>query len=118
MMRLTWARGLPRHLALVLLVTLVGAGAARADRHDKRWVGTWSAAMESPFGPTATFENVTLRQIVHVSIGGNLVRVRLSNAQGTVPLGIGAASIGVRSAGAAVRPRSVHALTFSGAESI
>ena len=40
------------------------------------------------------FENQTLRQIVHTSIGGNKVRVRLSNAYGKQPVTIGAAHIG------------------------
>jgi lysophospholipase L1-like esterase len=46
------------------------------------------------------------------------VRVRFSNAQGTAPLVIGAASIGVRSSGAALRPRSLRTLTFAGAGTI
>ncbi len=75
--------------------------------------------MQAPFaGPAVTFDNVTLRQIVHVSIGGKLVRVRFSNSLGTDPLVIGAASIGVRSTGAAVRARSLRTLTFAGASSI
>ncbi len=40
------------------------------------------------------FENQTLRQIVHTSLGGNKVRVRLSNAYGKQPVMIGAAHIG------------------------
>jgi lysophospholipase L1-like esterase len=109
-----------RHLPLFLLAIAVGASDAGADRdHDRgRWVGTWSAAMESPFGPTTTFNGVTLRQIVHVSLGGNLARVRFSNSEGDEPLVIGAASIGVRSSGASVKAPSLRTLTFAGASSI
>ncbi len=91
---------------------------ARADHDAARWVGTWSAATQVPLARAAKFDHVTLRQIVHVSIGGRQVRVRFSNAQGNVPLVIGAASIGVRSSGASVRPRSLRTLTFAGAGTI
>ena len=43
------------------------------------------------FPPPATVTNQTIRQIVHTSIGGDRVRVVLSNAFGTTPLEVGAA---------------------------
>ena len=42
------------------------------------------------------FANQTLRQIVHTSIGGDRVRVVLSNAFGSVPLVVGAAHVALR----------------------
>ena len=87
--------------------------------NDKHWVGTWSASTQIQLftpPPTPTFTNQTLRQIVHVSIGGSTVRVRFSNAQGTVPLIIGAASVGIRTTG--VRVGSLRKLTFGGEPSI
>jgi lysophospholipase L1-like esterase len=101
--------------------------AAFAD--DKHWVGTWSASMQAPLGVAPqSFDNQTLRQIVHVSIGGSIVRVRFSNAQTTdigdcicmtqQPLVVGAASIGIRSTGASVSASSLRTLTFGGASSI
>lgn len=106
----------PAAIALAALGTL----SARADRgdDDARWTGTWSAAMQTPLAPAATFDHVTLREIVHVSIGGRSVRVRLSNAQGTEPLVIGAASVGLRASGAVLRPRSLRPLRFAGAAAI
>lgn len=88
------------------------------DRHE-HWVGNWSASMQAPlFAAPQSFDNQTLRQIVHVSIGGSIVRVRFSNALGTDPLVVGAASVGIRSTGAAVRAGSLRTLTFGGAPSI
>ena len=109
-----------RHLLTIALAAAVVlyAAPARAERDSVRWTGTWSAATQAPLDPAATFDHVTLRQIVRASIGGHVVRVRFSNAQGTVPLAIGAASIGVRASGAAVRPRSLRTLTFAGAATI
>lgn len=71
-----------------------------------------------PSVPPATFTNVTLRQIVRVTIGGNLARVRFSNATGNDTLVIGAASVGIRSSGSSVRTGTLRALRFGGATSI
>ena len=43
--------------------------------------------------PPVTVNNQTLRQIVRTSIGGNRVRIVLSNAFGTAPVQIGAATV-------------------------
>src|SRR5229473_2257769 len=73
---------------------------AHADRDSPRWVGTWSAAMQATFPSVspATFTNVTLRQVVRITIGG--------------------ASVGVRSDGSSVRAGSLRTLRFGGASSI
>src|SRR5689334_2852051 len=81
-------------------------------RDDTRWVGTWTAAPAPAEG--VAFSNHTLRMIPRVSIGGRTLRVRISNAYGTHPLAIGAACVGIRSAGPAVVPGSNRRLTFGG----
>ena len=93
-----------------------------------RWVTTWSAAQQQP-GPmtidaifggdkSRSFENETIRHIVHTSVGGRRVRVRISNAYGFLQLSVGAASVALRSAGAAIYPGTSRRLTFSGQTSI
>ena len=53
------------------------------DRHDDaHWVGTWSASPQAVAAPIQ-INGQTVRQIVHTSLGGERVRVRLSNAYGT-----------------------------------
>ena len=81
------------------------------------WVGTWAA---SPSGAAAdrSFQNQTLREAVHVSIGGTQVRVRLTNRFGDAPLKIGGAAVAVRSSGARARPGTDRTLTFGGSRSI
>src|SRR5207253_2891649 len=74
------------------------------------WVGTWTAA-PAP-GEGAAFSNHTLRMIPRVSIGGRVLRVRISNAYGARPLAIGAAYVGLRSTGPGVVPGSNRRLTF------
>jgi lysophospholipase L1-like esterase len=76
------------------------------------WVGTWATAPAPAEG--AAFSNQTLRMNARVSIGGDTLRVRLSNAYGVRPLTIGAAHIGVRAGGAGIVPESDRALTFGG----
>src|SRR5262245_24021869 len=49
------------------------------------WVATWAAAPQAtgPSGaPARAFANETIRQIVHISVGGQYLRVRFSNAFG------------------------------------
>ena len=76
------------------------------------WLGTWTAAPAPAEG--AAFSNHTLRMIPRVSLGGSRVRIRISNAYGVRPLAIGAACVGLRSAGPALVPGSNRRLTFGG----
>jgi lysophospholipase L1-like esterase len=85
---------------------------AHIPRDTTQWVGTWTAAPAPAEG--AAFSNHTLRMMPRVSIGGSRLRVRISNAYGVRPLTIGAACVGLRSAGPAVVPGSNRRLTFGG----
>ena len=72
-----------------------------------------------PGGPAppqapVTVSNQTLRQIVRTSIGGNRVRVVLSNAFGTAPVQIGAAHVALRERESSIIAGSVKTLMFSG----
>jgi len=85
------------------------------------WVGTWST---SPlcFGPatllglpaSTRFDNQSLRMVVHTSLGGDTVRVRLTNGCGSAPLEIGAAAVGIRESGARIHPGAARTLSFAG----
>src|SRR6267154_4290922 len=54
------------------------------------WVGSWAAAQMIPESnnalPADNLRGATLRQIVHLSAGGSMLRMRVSNAFGTGPL--------------------------------
>ena len=78
-----------------------------------RWVGTW-AASPAPSEAGVGFNNHTLRMNPRVSIGGDTLRVRVSNAYGNARLEIGAAAIGIRDKGAAIVPGTERILTFGG----
>ncbi len=77
-----------------------------------KWVGSWTTS-PAPLEGEA-LHGQTVRMIARVSIGGDAVRVRLSNAYGSKPLAIGAARIALRGDGAAIRSGSDRVLTFSG----
>lgn len=107
--------------AAILSAALLSIASASAQTH---WVGTWGAS-PSPQYPQAqlqskklAFANQTVREIVHTSIGGDTVRVRLSNAYGPHTVEIGAAHIALRAKGSSIVPGSDHVLTFSGRKSV
>jgi lysophospholipase L1-like esterase len=95
---------------------------AAAQNH---WVASWGASPAPQLADEAqmraaklVFENQTLREIVHLSIGGDMVRVRLSNAFGKEAVNVGRAHIALREKGSAVTAGSDRALTFSGRASV
>jgi lysophospholipase L1-like esterase len=79
------------------------------------WVGTWSATPAPADG--MALDNPTIRMFPRVSIGGDTIRVRLSNAAGTADLTIAATRIAKRAAGAAIQPDTDRAVTFNGSAS-
>lgn len=89
-----------------------------------RWVGTWGASPSPQFPEqdmrtkNLLFENQTVREIVHTSIGGQSLRVRLSNAYGDGTIEIGAAHIALHADDSSIVPGSDHVLTFGGRSSI
>jgi lysophospholipase L1-like esterase len=82
------------------------------------WVGSWGSVPTTvPPASNTAFSDQTIRQTVHLSIGGDRLRVRFSNEFGTAPLVIGEAHVG-RAAGTepsrSVAPGSDRRLTFGG----
>jgi lysophospholipase L1-like esterase len=55
-----------------------------------------------------------VRQIARISVGGDQLRVVISNEFGTRPVTIGSASVALSAGGSAVDPATVKALTFGG----
>jgi lysophospholipase L1-like esterase len=78
---------------------MIALAACTAANTVADWVQTWGAAplppsaASGPFPATASFSNQTIRQTIRVSVGGDRVRLRLSNEYGAKPLVIGAARV-------------------------
>jgi lysophospholipase L1-like esterase len=109
-----------RFRQILALLALISFSAA-APAQQQPWVTSWASAQTVPVGdqllPDRALDDATLRQLVRVSLGGTLLRVRLSNAFGKEPLKVGGASVAVAAdpASSAILPASSRPLTFSGA---
>ncbi|WP_448664178.1 SGNH/GDSL hydrolase family protein [Sphingomonas sp. CJ20] len=107
-------------IALLGLLALAGTPSAASAQGRERWVAAWATSQLVPSEanslPPATLTDATLRQVVRIQIAGKQLRVRFSNAFGTAPLAIGAATI-ARSADLAsprIDPATLRTLTFGG----
>ncbi len=106
--------------AIFALALLFMTGPAQAAHHKTHWVESWATPEQIPeprnaLAP-ADLTDATLRQIVHLSIGGPEFRVHLSNAFGTKPLELDSVhvALAVSPASSAIDVSTDHALTFDG----
>ncbi len=85
-----WFRIFTGFFLLTALSASLLAAPAAAGTAPTHWVATWGAAMQIPEPQNALapadLDHATLRQLVHLSLGGSLLRIRVSNAFGTAPL--------------------------------
>jgi lysophospholipase L1-like esterase len=106
-------------VSIILLCTRLSnaaepaTGSGKVDPEPENWVASWGCAPGFAIGQE--FSDQTLRQFVRLSVGGNRVRIRLSNETGTQPLVIGSAHVAVagREKGT-IDPSTDHVLTFAG----
>ncbi|KAL5625689.1 hypothetical protein FOBRF1_000032 [Fusarium oxysporum] len=127
--------GLARKTKALLVACLVFSGSALPNGNEKRhWVGTWASMPQevepanlapAPFGgadAAAQFENTTLRQTFHTSIGADKIRIRFSNIFGKTDLPITAASIALPVGGKAgvsqIDTKTTKQLKFKGKKSV
>src|SRR5690606_150303 len=118
-----WRRraSLTATLFIGLAVVACGPGATPGDPAAQVWVGTWGTApqMVEPANlpPEPGLTGNTLRQVVHVSIGGERLRVSFSNSFGTDPVTMEAVHLANSLGEGAIDPTTGVALTFGGASS-
>lgn len=90
--------------------------------NKQHWVGTWATSPQDggdiipgvvePSIPE--INDGTIRQIARTSIEGNVVRIKLSNEFGKVPVNIGSASIALSAGGESINPKTKRVLKFGG----
>jgi lysophospholipase L1-like esterase len=103
--------------ALVALSSLLLGAPPGASATGVRWVGGWAASAQPPhtgFEPhwaLGGFAGQSVRQVVRVTAGGPLLRIRLSTVH-SGPLSLAGATIARTAEGGAVLPGSVRRLTF------
>jgi lysophospholipase L1-like esterase len=111
---------------IMILTVAVSVPSLLAKSGEKKWVGTWAS---SPLldGKAKNAEELlavgaqsgaTLREVIHVSMGGDIIRVRFSNLYGTSPLAIGAVEIAQTLKGVAIVPGTNKVVTFNGQPSV
>jgi lysophospholipase L1-like esterase len=116
--------GLLGAVALLVLTTTVAVGtgsrpAAAARGYD--WVTSWTASPQDPVPGTlgrTGFHDQTVRDIIVPSVGGNMVRLELTNAFGRSPLQVGRVTVAVADLGAGVVPGTIHPVSFGGRVSV
>ncbi len=104
------------------LLILVMAMPVRAEN----WISSWTANPQPQWDGNFTLEtrvpfhfwNQTVRQVVRISLGGDNVRIKISNRYGNEPLLIGAASLALWAGKGQLVPGTAQALTFAGQSSI
>ncbi len=95
-----------------------------AKPHSSAWVATWGTSEQIPESqnalPKADLRDATIRQIVHISVGGSELRVHMSNEFGTEALEFTAVHIAKATSpsSSAIDPATDEALTFAGKSSV
>ncbi|CZR68568.1 related to lysophospholipase L1 and related esterases [Phialocephala subalpina] len=116
--------------ATVVLSFCNGVLGGYSWQNEPHWVDTWTTMPQltepanlppAPYNQTgAVFVNSTIRQTLHMSLGGSPIRIRISNAFGLTDLPITAVTVALPfngSAGvAAIQPQTLHTVTFSGSK--
>ncbi|MFF8726123.1 SGNH/GDSL hydrolase family protein [Streptomyces sp. NPDC015171] len=106
-----------RVLGVLLPALVPGLTApAVAEPAPLPWAGSWETA---PSGTAAALPGAAVRNVVHLSVGGVAVRVRLSNRLGTRPLHLGAVTVALRRAdGPDAAAGTLRTATFHGAREV
>ena len=106
----------------VALAALVAVPAGVNAAEPGAWIGSWTASPQPIWGPDfafptnipATLQNQTIRQVARISLGGQRIRIVLSNEYGSRPLLIGAAHIALAGTGSAIVAGTDRPITFGG----
>jgi lysophospholipase L1-like esterase len=98
--------------------TTSGGGGGGSGGGTSHWVGTWACAPQTTeqanLPPSPGLSGNTLRQMIHVSIGGTQLRLRLSNEYGTSPVTMSSVHVAVSKGGGAIDTATDKALSFGG----
>lgn len=113
-----WIATLTSVVIVLLTFSVSYAGSNGTSGSYTKWVGTWSTApqlVETGNSPPAPgLSNNTLRQIVRVSIGGDSLRLRLSNEFSTSPVTFHTVHIALSNGGGTIDTTTDRAFAFGG----
>src|SRR5271156_6951939 len=108
-------------VGMLALAAAAPTGAARAAGTEP-WITTWAATpaprwaeeLPAPFNVPATLEGQTVRQVARISVGGDQVRIVLSNEFGTRPMTVGPATVALSAGGGDAVSPTTHTPGFWG----
>lgn len=107
--------------ALVAFATTATVASSQSPADKTTWKGTWAAAAEwtgQGDMPKESLSNRSVRQIIHVSIGGNTLRLQISNEFGNDVVDIKSVFVADATDGASIDTKSVAYLKFAGQKSV
>ena len=108
-----------RLTTLAAIVITAASLSAAQSMPQPQWVGSWATSpMQATGVDLRLFSSVTLREIVHISAGGDEIRLRFTNEFGLDPLTVADAHVALSAGGGAIQPGSDRAVTFGGAASV
>ncbi len=90
---------------------------ASASSQAQNWTGTWATAPMSTTVsnmPPTDLSNRSIRQIIHVSCGGDSIRLKLTNEYGAESVTIKSVFIADAEEGSNIKRRTAKYLTFNG----
>lgn len=105
----------------LIITSALALLAAIGLQAQTKWTATWATAIEAPLAesdmPKTSMTNSTLRQVIHVSIGGDKLRMQLSNEKSQQPVEIKSVYIADTDGGKAIDQKTAKYLTFNGSRS-
>jgi lysophospholipase L1-like esterase len=111
-------------LTVLFVLEIACVPQAQASQVRLKWVASWAASQQIPEPQNKLADNdlrdATLRQIVHLSVGGEVLRVHLSNEFGISTLHIVSVHIArsMNATSTRIDPTSDRVLHFSGSDDV
>src|ERR1039457_4176842 len=109
-------------LGSVIAAGMLAILPSSSAKESSAWVGSWACSPQlvEPQNrpPEPGLGGNTLRQVVHLTLGGREIRLRCSNEVGGPPLTLDSVHIALPDGPGAVRPETDRAVTFGGKASV
>jgi lysophospholipase L1-like esterase len=103
---------------LILTLSIVAVFATYGTAQQGVWTGSWAAAPVAVPATVHTNPEGTYRNIVHLSLGGNALRLRISNEFGPTSLTVASVHVALSAGDDRTQPGTDHAVTFGGVGSV
>jgi hypothetical protein len=100
-------------LCTVAFAAALSSGTATENKAEQHWIATWITAnqdlsnhqmalVSDAYHDLTRFKNQTIREIIHTTIGGMAIRIRLDNTFGPHPVVFDAVFVGKQKQGASL----------------